>query len=113
MLLSINNTTFKVKIAISEKETQKGMMGKKFNQDFNGMLFMMDNDENCFWMNNCITNLDIIFIDDDKITKIYHDCPPCKDDECPNYCGIGNTILEVQGGTCRKKGIEVGDSVMY
>ena len=113
MLVSINNTKFKVKVAISEKETQRGMMGKKFDENFNGMLFVMDGDEHCFWMNNCITNLDIIFIENDVISKIHHNCPPCKDDECRNYCGMGNMILEVQGGTCIKKGIKAGDTVFY
>jgi uncharacterized membrane protein (UPF0127 family) len=113
MLLSINNSKFKVKVLVSEKETQKGMMGKKFNNDFNGMLFMMGGDEHCFWMNNCIINLDIIFIKDDIITKIHHNCPPCKDDECRNYCGEGDMVLEVKGGTCKQKGISEGDELVY
>ena len=113
MLLSINNNKFKVKVLVSEKETQKGMMGKKFDKDFNGMLFMMGGDEHCFWMNNCIINLDIIFIKDDIITKIHHNCPPCKDDECRNYCGEGDIVLEVKGGTCKQKGISEGDELVY
>lgn len=113
MLLSINDTSFKVKILVSEKETQKGMMGKKFNEDFNGMLFMMGGEEHCFWMNNCIINLDIIFIYDDIITKIHHNCKPCIEDECINYCGVGNMVLEVAGGTCEEKGIKVGDKLFY
>ena len=113
MLLSINNTKFKVKVLVSEKETQKGMMGKKFDKDFNGMLFMMGNGEHCFWMNNCIVNLDIIFIKDDIITKIHHNCLPCKDDECRNYCGEGDMVLEVKGGTCKQKGISEGDELVY
>ena len=113
MLLSINNSKFKVKVLVSEKETQKGMMGKKFNKDFNGMLFMMGGEEHCFWMNNCIINLDIIFIQDNIITKIHHNCHPCKEDECRNYCGEGNIVLEVKGGTCKQKGISEGDELVY
>jgi len=113
MLISINNIKFKVKVAISQKETQKGMMGKKFDGNFNGMLFVMDGDEYCFWMNNCIINLDIIFIQDGMITKIHHNCPPCKNDECRNYCGEGDMVLEVKGGTCKENGIFEGDELVY
>lgn len=113
MLLSINNSNFKVKIVVSEKEVQLGMMGRKFDKNFNGMLFIMDGDEHCFWMKNCITNLDIIFIKDDVITKIHHNCPPCLGEECGNYCGKGNMILEVEGGTCDRKNIRVGDKIEY
>ena len=38
MLLNINNSKFKVKIVVSEKEVQLGMMGRKFDKNFNGML---------------------------------------------------------------------------
>ena len=72
MKLSINGNIFKVKIQTSPEETQEGMMFKKFNKTFNGMLFVMKNQEHCFWMKNCIIPLDIIFIDNDVITKIHH-----------------------------------------
>jgi uncharacterized membrane protein (UPF0127 family) len=64
-------------------------------------------------MKNCITNLDIIFIEDDVITKIHHNCQPCKTKDCENYCGEGDMILEVQGGTCKKLGIKSGDTIVH
>jgi uncharacterized membrane protein (UPF0127 family) len=30
-----------------------------------------------------------------------------------NYCGDGNFILEVKGGTCKKLGIKKGDNVLF
>jgi uncharacterized membrane protein (UPF0127 family) len=113
MLLDINNSSFNVKVVVSEKEVQRGMMGKKFNEKFNGMLFIMEGDEHCFWMKNCITNLDIIFIEDNIITKIHRNCPPCTEEECQNYCGKGEMVLEVQGGTCKSKNIQEGDLVEF
>jgi len=113
MKLGINNHKFKVKVQTSSKETQEGMMNKKFDKSFNGMLFVMKNQENCFWMKNCIISLDMIFIDGDKITKIHHNCPPCKDDQCESYCGDGGYILELKGGTCKKLGIKKGDVVTF
>jgi uncharacterized membrane protein (UPF0127 family) len=113
MLLTINNIKFKVKVLTSDEEIQRGMMGRVFDKTFNGMLFLMKDTEHCFWMNKCIINLDIIFVHDGTITKIHHNCHPCKDDECINYCGIGNMVLEVLGGTCNKKGIKIGDKLIY
>jgi uncharacterized membrane protein (UPF0127 family) len=113
MKLSINGNKFKVKIQTSPEETQEGMMLKKFDKTFNGMFFVMKNQDHCFWMKNCIIHLDIIFIDGDKITKIHHNCPPCEDDECNRYCGEGGFILEVKGGTCKKLGIKKGNIVVF
>ena len=50
---------------------------------------------------------------DDIITKIHHNCPPCKTKDCENYCGEGDMILEVQGGTCKKLGIKSGDTIVH
>jgi len=111
MNVSINNHNFKVKTLFLSNHTQEGMMGKKFTNEFNGILFLMPEGDHCFWMKGCIINLDIIFINDGKITKIHHDCPPCNGDECPNYCGEGDTILEVKGGTCKKLDIRENDEV--
>lgn len=111
MIISINKKKFKVKTVVSKKDTINGMMNKKFNTEFNGMLFIMDEGEHCFWMKNCIIPLDIIYIEDGRITEIHHNCPPCKSDDCTNYCGEGDFILEVKGGTCKKNRIKVGDLV--
>jgi uncharacterized membrane protein (UPF0127 family) len=111
MELIINKNKFKVKTVISSKDTSEGMMNKNFDDTFNGMLFIMSEGQHCFWMKNCITNLDIIFIEDDVITKIHHNCLPCKTKDCENYCGEGDMILELQGGTCKDLGIKIGDKI--
>ena len=65
-------------------------------------------------MKNCIVALDIIFIQNDKITKIYHNCPPCKwNEECKLYKGNGNLVIEIPGGTCKKVNIKKGDTVSF
>jgi uncharacterized membrane protein (UPF0127 family) len=111
MIISIGKKKFKVKTVVSKKDTVNGMMNKKFNTEFNGMLFIMDEGEHCFWMKNCIIPLDIIYIEDGKISEIFHNCPPCKTEECPNYCGEGDFILEIKGGTAKKYGFKIGDLI--
>jgi uncharacterized membrane protein (UPF0127 family) len=35
------------------------------------------------------------------------------DESHKNYCGEGNFILEIKGGTCKKLGIKKGDNVLF
>ena len=111
MDVKINDNIFKVKTLIDEKSKYVGMMGKKFDDTFNGLLFLMGGRKQCFWMKNCIIPLDIIFIEDGKISHIHHNCPPCKTEDCENYCGEGDFILEIKGGTSKKYGFKIGDVV--
>ena len=111
MEININNNLFKVTPVITDKDIQNGMMGKKFNNDFDGMLFVLDPGEHSFWMKDCITSLDIIFIKDLKINRIHSNCPPCREDNCPRYSGVADLILEINGGDCEKYDIKEGDSV--
>jgi uncharacterized membrane protein (UPF0127 family) len=62
-------------------------------------------------MKNCVIPLDIIFINNRIITKIHHDCPPCKEDDCPSYCGKGGMILEIMGGSAKELDIKKGDEI--
>lgn len=112
MELTINDNLFNVKCVMTPKDIQKGMMGRKFDDSFDGMLFLMDNENHSFWMKNCITNLDIIFIKNGFITKIHHNCLPCKTEHCENYKGSGDMVLELPGNTCKKYHIKEGDSVL-
>ena len=113
MRVKINQNIFKVKTLIDEKSKYIGMMGKKFDETFNGLLFLMGGDKQSFWMKNCIIPLDIIIIRNNVIVNIHHDCPPCHGDECPSYGGNGNIVLELEGGTCEDLDIEPGDTVEY
>jgi hypothetical protein len=113
MKVKINENIFKVKTLIDENSQTLGMQNKSFDNTFDGLLFLMGGKEQCFWMKDCIIPLDIIMIKNNVIVNIHHDCRPCKGDDCPSYCGKGNIVLELEGGTCEEVGIEPGDSVEY
>lgn len=113
MRVKINDNLFNVKTLVDKKSQSIGMMGKKFDSTFDGLLFLMGENKQCFWMKNCIIPLDIIMIKNNVIVNIHHNCPPCNDDDCPSYCGNGNIVLEVEGGTCENVGIEPGDVIEY
>lgn len=114
--LIINNNLFDVKCPMNDKDISNGMMGKKFDKNFNGMLFLMDSGNHTFWMVDCIINLDIIFIDNNVITKIHKNCIPCNDSggfNCERYRGYGDMILEINGGDCDKYNIKEGMPIKY
>jgi uncharacterized membrane protein (UPF0127 family) len=111
MKLKINDNVFKIKIASTPKERERGMMGKKFDENFDGMFFLQNSGHHCFWMKNCLIPLDIIFIEENKIKKIFHNCPPCEDECNKTYCSDGDFVLELEGGTCINLGIEENDFI--
>ena len=108
----INNNLFKVITVLTEKDIQRGMMGKKFDDTYNGMLFVMEPGDHSFWMKDCNVPLDIIFIKNMKVSKIHENCPPCRDNNCDHYEGSGDLILEIAGGSSKKYDIKVGDNVI-
>lgn len=111
--ISINNKKFNVKSLFTDKDKSEGMMFKKFDDSFDGLLFFMDEGKHCFWMKNCLITLDIIILKNNIIQKIHHNCVPCLNRNCENYCGIGNMVLELLGGTCKNFGFKEGDSVYF
>lgn len=110
MKVKINNNLFDVKTVITTKDIQNGMMNKKFD-GFDGMLFLMKNEPHSFWMKNCVVHLDIVYIENNVIIKIYHNCKPCFSDECGHYKGHGDMVLELPGGTCKSYNIKDGNEV--
>jgi uncharacterized membrane protein (UPF0127 family) len=111
--ISIKNKKFNVKSLFTDRDKSEGMMYKKFDKTFNGMLFFMNQGKHCFWMKNCIINLDIIIIENNSIKKIHHNCEPCWDENCENFCGVGNIVLELLGGTCKHYGFKEGDLISF
>lgn len=106
----INDNLFNVKCVFTQKDIQNGMKRKTFNS-FDGMLFVMDIGNHSFWMKDCVIPLDIIFINDGKITKIHPNCPPCRSDDCESYSGFGSLVLELPANSCDSLKIKIGDSV--
>jgi uncharacterized protein len=114
MKVKVNQNIFNVKTLIDKKSQRIGMMGKEFDETFDGLLFLMGGKKQCFWMKDCIIPLDIIIIKNNVIVNIHRDCPPCHDEfDCPSYCGRGNIVLEIEGGLCEELNIQPGDSVEY
>jgi uncharacterized membrane protein (UPF0127 family) len=113
VIAHISNFEFKTKVLKTPNETRLGMMGKRFNGAFDALLFVMNRSKSAFWMKNCIIPLDVVFIDKGVITKIHHNCPPCTAEECVSYPGVGNLVMELPGGECKRLRIRAGTRVSF
>ena len=111
-MVHINSKTFPAEYLSNEEDIMKGMMGR---EELNGcMVFRMGKGHHSFWMKNCLIPLDIVFVLNNRITKIHPNCP-VEDSHrltLPHYTGIGDHVIEFPSGTT--DGWRVGDKVaMY
>ncbi len=103
--VSINNKTFTVEVASTEKTRTNGLMYRKTLPKDHGMLFVFDRSAVYdFWMPNVSFSLDIVWISEDlKIVDI-KTVPPCEEkiiQNCPAYRPDGRAkyVLEVKANT--------------
>ena len=88
----------------------QGMMGR--NKLKGGMVFPYDEiQKRIFHTKDCKISLDILFISNNKINKIYHSCPPCQEKICPKYSGKADNVLELPGGYCKDNNIKAGNKI--
>jgi uncharacterized protein len=98
-----------------EKKIQGLMYIDKISED-QGMVFLFKNtDYKTFWMKNMKIPLDIVFISNDKIAKIYKEVPVCEKDPCPIYGSKYkvDTVLELKNGFCDKYNAKTGDKIKF
>ena len=90
-----------------------GLSKREHLHENEGMLFnFTDKEKKSFHMKECLFSLDIIFIENGVIKKIFHECPPCREIDCKRYeYNSSDTVIELLGGTCRKNNISEG--VLY
>lgn len=111
MRVVINDNEFKIHICVTKKQISQGMQNKNFD-GFDGMLFLLNPGPQSFWMYKCIIPLDIIFINNDTIVDIHHNCPPCNNEPCERYTSNNaGIVLELAGNTCKNLGINKGDKI--
>lgn len=103
---------FRVEVAASEAEQEKGLMFRTAMGKDEGMIFPMDPPRTAaFWMRNTVLSLDIIYIGaDHRILNIAARAVPY--DETPLYSqGRAAAVLELNGGRAAELGIGKGDRV--
>jgi hypothetical protein len=97
MNVILDNKELPLEIMATPNAIATGMMGR---ENLNGGMLFIFNDvsERSFWMKDCLIPLDIVFIVKDKVTKVYYNCPPCKEDICKSYGGVSDRVLELPSG---------------
>jgi uncharacterized membrane protein (UPF0127 family) len=106
-LVKIGNNTFVLEEC---KNFPKGLSKREHLHENEGMLFSFDSTgHKSFHMKDCLIPLDILFLENGKVKKIFHNCNPCESDDCMKFeCESADTVVELLGGTCKKNNISEG-----
>ncbi len=111
----------KLEVAATEQEIERGLMYRTSLPEDQGMVFLFHPPRPInFWMYHTLIPLDMLFVKNGKIIKIFENVPPCKSEDprhCPTYPpgpGLEVTeVIEVQGGYTQKHRIKEGDPVTF
>jgi uncharacterized membrane protein (UPF0127 family) len=109
--------SLRVEIADTPELQARGYMFREEVPEGEGMVFLMGRlGIHPFWMKNCLTALDIIWLDDRwRIVHVAHSVPPCREDPCPGYAPMQQSlyVLETAPGLAAKQGLRLGDRLTF
>ena len=105
---------FRVEVAASPAEQQRGLMFRTAMGADEGMIFPLAQVRMAsFWMRNTVIPLDIIFIGpDNRILNIAANTTPYSETPVPSI-GPAKAVLELNGGRAAELGIVAGDLVAW
>ena len=105
---------FRVEVAKTEAEQEKGLMFRKAMGENEGMIFPMTPPRfAAFWMRNTVLPLDIIFIGaNHRVLNVAANAVPYSDTPLPS-AGAAAAVLELNGGRAAALGIGRGDLVKW
>lgn len=103
----INNQTFNLLLAKTDKEKRIGLSEKKSLPENSGMLFIFEKpDYYSFWMKEMKFSIDIVFINKNRIVTVYHDLKPPQtpEESLPIYKPDepADMVLEINSGLAQK-----------
>lgn len=111
----INGQKVLLEEAKSERDKIRGLAKRPYLGENTGMVFFYESQvEQAFWMRNVRFPLDIIFMKDSKITKIYKNAQPCTEEICKIYSskGLTDEVIEVPAGFCKKHNLKKGTFIL-
>jgi uncharacterized membrane protein (UPF0127 family) len=105
---------FKVEVASTFGEQERGLMFRTAMGEDEGMIFPMDPPRpTAFWMKNTVIPLDIIFIGaDHKVLNVAANAAPYDLKPLPS-AGAAAGVLELIGGRAAAIGLKAGDTVNW
>jgi uncharacterized protein len=105
---------FRVELATSEPQRERGLMYRNHLDPDAGMLFVFEREAPLtFWMKNTLIPLDMIFISGKRrIVGVVENAVP--ETETPRRVeGLSRYVLEIAGGMSRKLGISAESEVEF
>jgi len=110
--VTIDNVTFNVLVSKTQEDREKGLSGRDFLPQDEGMIFLFDKpDYFSFWMKGMKFPLDMIFINNSKIVAIFRNVPIQNPTDTENPHLIADKVLEINAGISKKNNFKVGDFV--
>ena len=107
--VTIKDQTYKVEIADSPEERERGLSNRDHLEPNSGMLFIFsEEDKHKFWMKDTKIPLDIIWINDSRIVEMTT-LQPQNENDIPSYTpeNKANYVLEINANS----GFKLGDTV--
>jgi hypothetical protein len=105
---------FRVELAITPEQQQKGLMNRTQMDADRGMLFFFgDEAPRSFWMKNTLIPLDIIFIAKGGVILNIHENAVPHDLTSIKSNGPAIAALELNGGTASRLGLKAGDRIIH
>lgn len=111
-----NSYSFHVEVADDEDERARGLMGRTYLAQNEGMLFIFASENvQTFWMKNTLIPLDVLFFDASGMFVSRTTMPPCQKDPCDSYVSSGPavTALEINAGVADKLHVGTGWTLMW
>ncbi len=105
---------FVLEVADTEERRQRGLMFRKELPEDGGMIFIYDPPQvAAMWMKNTLIPLDMVFVDaGSRIAHVASRTTPHSLE--PISAGVPvAAVIELNGGTCDRLGMGVGDRVHY
>jgi uncharacterized membrane protein (UPF0127 family) len=114
--VTIDKHDFSVELATTSAQQQLGLSGRASMPKNQGMLFIFQvANRYPFWMKDMKFNLDMIFINNNKIVSIFQNVPKPKNANAnlPTYApsSPANEVLELNAGVAKTDGFKKGDTV--
>lgn len=100
---------YRVELATTEAERQRGLMHRRSLARDAGMLFLWPQPRSvAFWMRNTLIPLDMIFIDArGRVTRVHARARPLDETPIPGGQNV-LAVLEINGGEAARAGIRPG-----
>ncbi len=112
----IKGVVIDLEIADSNYERYRGLSHRSGLAPYSGMLFLFpDKQKRSFVMRDMNFSLDIVFIDENRITDIYQNLPFAKDQQEILYSSSVpvDKVLELPGNFCEENNISISDLVEF